>query len=60
MGTRNKIKVVLLSRCYLRTRMRLSKLGEKNGSLIIDIKNAKFMCHRKANIASVLKSAWTG
>lgn len=45
--TWDKIKMALLSRCYLRPSWRLKSLGTKNVSLIVDIKKARFMDHNK-------------
>lgn len=42
----DKIKV-LLSGCHLRPRGKLTKLREKNESLITDTKNAELMGHRE-------------
>lgn len=45
-----------MSECYLRSKGKLTKLGEKNISLKMD-RTAEFMATRKASSATVLKSA---
>lgn len=51
-GTWGKIQGILLSRCYLRHRGMLRKLGKKNLSLVMDTNNAGFTSHKESQLGN--------